>query len=201
VNPDPRIIESLYEASRAGVRKTSSSGASAASGRASTGLAGTSKWSRCWAASWNTPVRLPSEGRGRGGLPRQRRRPHAAQPGPQGRAALLPARAATPRQSLAPPQAPARLHRQRLGAEARRLMRATPPPRGRGTTRQPGATARRGVLALANGSPILYIHCAYGNGRFQDATFPARRASRQAIGGVRREEPCRGRVAARSHGP
>src|SRR5215211_3440402 len=87
-----------------------------------------------------------------------------------------------------------------LGAEARQLLRATPPARGRGTTRQPGAPARRGVLALANDSPILYIHCAYGNGRFQDTVFPARGAFRQAVRGVRREESRRGRVAARSHG-
>ena len=87
-----------------------------------------------------------------------------------------------------------------LGAEARQLLRATPPATGRGTTRQPGAPARRGVLALANDSPILYIHFAYGSGRFQDASFTARGAFRQAVGGVRREESRRGRVATRSHG-
>jgi hypothetical protein len=88
-----------------------------------------------------------------------------------------------------------------LGAEARRVLRATPPARGRGTIRQPGATARRGVLTLANNSPILYIHCAYGNGRFQDASFPVRGAFRQAVEGFRREESHRGRVAARHHRP
>jgi hypothetical protein len=88
-----------------------------------------------------------------------------------------------------------------LGAEVRRLLRATPPAKGRGTTRQPGGPARRGVLALAYDSPILYIHCAYGNERFQDASFPACGAFRQAVGGDRREESRRGRVAARSHGP
>ena len=61
-----------------------------------------------------------------------------------------------------------------LGAEARRPLRATPPARGRRTNRQPGVPARRGALTLANNSPILYIHSAYANGRFQDASYPTR---------------------------
>jgi hypothetical protein len=69
------------------------------------------------------------------------------------------------------------------------------PRGGRGTTRQPGAPARRRVLVLATDSPILYISCAYGSRRFQDASFPARGAFRQAVGGVRREGSRRGRVA------
>jgi hypothetical protein len=49
--------------------------------------------------------------------------------------------------------------------------------------------------------PDPVYSCAYGSGLFQDASFPARGAFRQAVGGGRREGSRRGRVAARSYGP
>ena len=53
-----------------------------------------------------------------------------------------------------------------LGAEVRQLLRATPPA-GDEEPLDSQALLLEEVLALAYDSPILYIHCAYGNERFK----------------------------------